>query len=334
MKCVHCGIELSDIKYRKHLKYRHLNLFDSLVELTKHAITTVENIDENTLEGIINEYKNTSVPTLVICKRYNFNFRKYITDLGLKHKTISESTSSKECIDKRSKSILAKYGVDNASKSEEVKAKKRETSIRNYGVDNIWKTPTYRSEWEKKVLAKYGKVCLRDLYGNENSFGWKTISEEDKAIRIDKLHESYLNWYYSLAEDEREAYIISKIGKSFTSKLETRISSILKANNIKYEPQVFISRHSYDFKINENFILEVNGTYWHCDPRFYVESDTIMRDGESHLVKEIWNKDARKKILAEKHGYHLSYIWEYDMNGMTDNEILSYILDKMQMTAR
>lgn len=65
-----------------------------------------------------------------------------------------------------------------------------------------------------------------------------------------------------------------------------------------------------------------------------IEGWTIMRDGESHLVKEIWNKDARKKILAEKHGYHLSYIWEYDMNGMTDNEILSYILDKMQMTAR
>ncbi|MFA5405190.1 MAG: hypothetical protein WC358_09665 [Ignavibacteria bacterium] len=322
------------MKYRKHLKYRHLSLFDSLAELTRHAITTVEKIDESTLDDIIHEYANTSVPTLVICKRYNFNFRKYITDLGLKHKTISESTSSKECIDKRSKSMLEKYGVDNASKAEEVKEKKRETSIRNYGVDNIWKTPTYRREWEKKVFAKYGKVCLRDLYGNENSFGWKTISEEDKAIRIDKLHESYLRWYYSLGEDEREAFILSKIAKSFTSKLETRIAAILKANSIKYEPQVFISRHSYDFKINENFILEVNGTYWHCDPRFYEETDTITRDGDTHLVREVWNKDVRKKILAEKHGYHLFYIWECDMNDMTDDEILSYILDKMQIPDR
>lgn len=78
----------------------------------------------------------------------------------------------------------------------------------------------------------------------------------------------------------------------------------------------------------------MNGTYWHCDPRFYEENDTITRDGETHLVREVWNKDARKKILAEKHGYHLFYIWECDMNDMTDNEILSYILDKMQIPDR
>ena len=42
-------------------------------------------------------------------------------------------------------------------------------------------------------------------------------------------------------------------------------------------------------------------------------------------AKYIWNKDNNKKKLAESYGYKVYYIWESDMNDLSDDDIINYL---------
>lgn len=77
----------------------------------------------------------------------------------------------------------------------------------------------------------------------------------------------------------------------------------------------------YDFFIhNKNLLLEVQGSYWHADPRIYRPDDVIKFPGEMMiLASDIWERDANKMKSAELQGYNTVAIWEFDIkNGVTD----------------
>lgn len=114
------------------------------------------------------------------------------------------------------------------------------------------------------------------------------------------------------------------------SKQEQLIEIFLNKHNIKYKSQFRIyhgSQHhkSYDFLIiKDNIIIEYNGSYWHCDIRKFPSGPI----NQKQLI--VVNNDKFKKELAEKSGYKLIYIWEFDVikNGKLNEEILLSILRK------
>ena len=50
----------------------------------------------------------------------------------------------------------------------------------------------------------------------------------------------------------------------------------------------------YDFKFG-NIILEINGDYYHANPRFYNENDKLTIHHITYKAKEIWYNDLLKK---------------------------------------
>jgi G:T-mismatch repair DNA endonuclease (very short patch repair protein) len=65
----------------------------------------------------------------------------------------------------------------------------------------------------------------------------------------------------------------------------------------------------YDFCLPGNKkIIEVNGTYWHADPRVYNENDAV----HDVLAKKIWNRDKKKLGYAKRAGYDVLVVWELD----------------------
>ena len=106
--------------------------------------------------------------------------------------------------------------------------------------------------------------------------------------------------------------------------MEKRIEEILIKNNIIFESQKWVGRYPFDFAFGNN-ILEIQGTFWHCDKRVYKENDMIKRNGEMLLCSDIWAKDDRKKNILIKYGYKPHYLWENDIKTMSDDEILDYI---------
>lgn len=99
------------------------------------------------------------------------------------------------------------------------------------------------------MLKKYGRLRIS---------GWEGKSDDERAEMNKKRFETKTaNGFYD-------------------SLLEERIERILKENNIRYRRCFWLYHHPYDFIIGNHILLEVNGDYWHANPKFYKASD-IMR---------------------------------------------------------
>ncbi len=80
------------------------------------------------------------------------------------------------------------------------------------------------------------------------------------------------------------------------------------------ETQKWISSRSYDFRLlGTNIILEVNGDYWHTNPKFYNGEDIIKYPGRIITAAERWLEDEKKTELAMSYGYKVITVWESDV---------------------
>lgn len=78
------------------------------------------------------------------------------------------------------------------------------------------------------------------------------------------------------------------------------------------------NHYSYDFQLGKK-IIEFNGDYWHMNPLMY-KADDIHKTTKK-TAQEIWDKDHKKQLCAEKHGYKILYIWESEYNASRDEVI-------------
>ena len=251
------------------------------------------NYGKETINSIIDDYRQLfSLPMLK--EKYNIDFKSIL--FILKYNNIKiRSSSESNClirVEKSRKTCIEKFGVDNPSKSDVIKQKKKNTFLKHYGVDNIWKTKDY----------------VKNI--------WKNYSEEKKQEIIRNLYAS-----------------INK-NKECGSKIEKRIASILDDMDMSYCRQYFIngSRHPYDFRItNTNILIEVNGRWWHADPRYYKENDTVKQPGKKYNLKakDIWDKDKKNIEFALKNGFFVVTFWEDDITSKDDCELMKFIIDSL-----
>lgn len=98
----------------------------------------------------------------------------------------------------------------------------------------------------------------------------------------------------------------SYIPKSTNTKPHKMVLDKLNYNNIisEYRIEIF----SIDIFIPEfNLPIEINGGYWHCDPRF-CEIKTINR-----FKNAIIREERKNKLIFDKLKSHILYLWEYDI---------------------
>lgn len=315
-------------------------------------------------ENLLLEYETNlkSLPDLL--KEYNITYidTYFLLDyFNIRKRTIKESIQ-KISIKKYKKTCQEKYGVDNISQIESIKEKKRQTFIKHYGVDNIRKVKEYYIKLDAFMIEKYGKKRITNpekvSIGNINYWNkldnityekrsniqknimlnkWKNISTEDKNIfkenckkvwNEEKKATHKLIWE-NLTDDEKNLRL-NKLHNNSISLLEIRISNILKDLNIEFSQQVSIKFKSVDFLLkNTNIIIEVQGDFWHANPNKY-KKDDILKFPIHHTTAEIiWKKDEKKKIILEKAGYTIIYLWEYDIRKMDDEKLSEYVLFKL-----
>ena len=87
------------------------------------------------------------------------------------------------------------------------------------------------------------------------------------------------------------------------------IAKILDDLNLEYKKEFAIAyineedckKHVkfYDFKIlGTNILIEVNGDYWHANPKYYSKKDLVKMRGVEIPVTLIWQTDALKQEIA------------------------------------
>ena len=274
----------------------------------------------------------------------------------IKSRSIKESTCLEKTREKYKKTCKGKYGVDNVSKVSDVKEKKKQTFLKNYGVDNIWKDKEYYVWLHQHMLDKYGAKSLPNRYGNMKKWwdsltddqvkkmsikreitrkrNWDNLTEKQKKIVTKKRSDIHKKYWASLTDDQKNAYMKKRLknyGKVFSSKLEIRISETLQKLGIRYKWQFWIAGKVYDFKIKHTkTIIEVNGDYWHANPRKYKSNDLInYPKNRGFLACDIWKKDFDKRKLAHKYGYSILYMWECDINKMDDDQLDECVLEML-----
>jgi very-short-patch-repair endonuclease len=131
-------------------------------------------------------------------------------------------------------------------------------------------------------------------------------------------------WYKQIAKiigfSSKQVYYISKkLGlpintkdpnawSCVTSKVEADVISWVTEENFKIETQFKIGNFLFDGHVkNSNILIEVNGDYWHCNPKVY-QNGPINEMQKTHI-----KRDFAKKHFAAKEGYYLVTVWEKDI---------------------
>lgn len=197
----------------------------------------------------------------------------------------------------------------------------------------------------KKILQNYkqrNKEWYKNLglYRNMPLYIQKWSYEKFYKFIEDSKVINYIDFIDKYKLSEKVVHRLIKIGVlsdnllfknrhiSWRSK-ETRIESFVKEflikNNISYTKEYFIKsennkRYFYDFLISNNKIIEVNGDYWHTNPKVYTSNCTLTDVQKRNIINDI-NKE---KLLKELE-YQLLIVWEYDIY-KTPNEVKETIL--------
>jgi len=254
------------------------------------------------------EYETNLKSLPVLKKEYGIDFKSIIFLLeyfSIKKRSISES-SVKISRNKFVKTMMDKYNTDNPSKVDKFKKKREKTCIDRFGVDNIRKIKNYMEIVEKTIKEKYG-LSYSELQSKLSKRKWEVLTDEEKNIWLEKSLHSNKSYKNNI-----KGYHISK--------LETSIQEILNKMGITYTTQFCLKvdkmRRFYDFLLVDiKLLIEVNGDYWHANPKLYKENDILnYKKIGTRTAQDVWNKDKFKKELAEKKGYSVVYIWESEIH--------------------
>ena len=259
-----------------------------------------------------------NIDTYYLCKcgkRITFN-KNWLDGYrnGCSAKCSQSSSLTKE---KRKKTNIERYGVDNVSKNKEIKEKIINTNLEKYGYKSTFQNINVREKWINNIEKKYGvnhyfktkefktkcKIYYLQKYGVIHQSNSEEVQKRIKETCVNKYGvTTYLN-----TEHAR-----SSIKKYNRSSYEKEICNWLDSVNIKYE-------HSYrklitplliDIYIPEyKLAIEFNGLYWHSE---------FGKAKDYHL---------QKTLLCKEKGIHLIHIWEDDWINRKD-VLKSIILNK------
>lgn len=205
----------------------------------------------------------------------------------------SKGVSKKNCIEKYGKNVGTQFFKDYCKK--QVKAGNTiDYYVEKYG--KVEGTKRYHIVCSQKSLSlhnfkrKYGEVeGLKQYkaYISKNSVGFSRVSQELFKQIDDVLGDFANDSFFYLKNYEQEVVIKS------TDDGETKIAKL-------------------DYSLNDKAI-EFNGDYWHANPALYSADDMILRSGgKRELVKDIWDREAKRTAALIKQGFKVHVVWESD----------------------
>lgn len=113
----------------------------------------------------------------------------------------------------------------------------------------------------------------------------------------------------------------------FRSKLQIEIAECIKNMGYEIIEEYRIKGKPYDIFIKEkNLLIEVNGTYWHYDNRFYESG--FYDKSKKRFVDDIWKRDKNKLNIAKNEGYDIEIIWQYDWENKDKHKLLQEVLNE------
>ena len=300
---------INNITQNKSNRLRETYLKNNYSEVYNNILSYCSNISDLPFIQKIWHWVNDT-NNYVLCKcgnRTSFN-RNWI-DGYRKNCSAKCSQSDDLTKDRRKKTNLEKYGVDNIAKLDYIKIKTEKTNIEKYGHKSTFQNEDVREKWKRTILEKYGtdhyfktddfkiktKSYYLEKYGVEHQLDLEHVKQRIKETCIKKYGVStYLNTEHSR----------SCIKKYNRSSYEDEIIDWIKSMGINVESSSrIISPMIIDIYLPDSKIaIEFNGLYWHSeifkDKNYHLEK-TNRCNGLGISLIHIWEDDwiNRKEIL-------------------------------------
>jgi G:T-mismatch repair DNA endonuclease (very short patch repair protein) len=314
-----------------HLFHRHKDLTD--VERERLLVDIIYGKD--TVDEYIQKYINEEICASDLVSVIKIDIVKLLRLMGLK-RTNSEEKKTKRYKDKIESTLQARYGVSNPSKLGWVKEKVKKTIEESRGIpydeyinrQQILMQDGY-SEYRKdrsRVEQTYEKckATVKERHGVDNVARIPAVRTENSNRA--KRFFSNLSYEEKLELTAKARAAVCSRG-GYSSKPEKRVRKCLVELDVDFVSNKHINKYNFDIIIGK-FIIEVQGDMWHAHPSKYKETDLIMG---KLLVKDIWEKDKRKRNSVEKDGYTLIEIWEHEIAcRQDDEELLKFVKERLE----
>lgn len=273
-------------------------------------------------EQLVHDYKVLQLSLPDIKNKYGINYAAVTFLLGCcgqQTRTIKQSCKKRQ--QKSETTCLAKYGTKNVSSLPVIKQKKSDTFMLHFGVTNVRKSRDYYNHVDAVCLERYGSKRVSN--GPKVSAVRKSFSATKKKHLLDQYKASMRAKY-------GVEYGFQLAWGPGNSKIEQRIHRILADSAMGFQTQVPLGRYIFDVLVpTYRCIIEVNGDFWHANPRFYKDEDILKHPGGNKIAKDIWIKDILKKQTVESYGFRCIVLWECDINKMSDEQLTETILNEI-----
>lgn len=179
---------------------------------------------------------------------------------------------------------------------------------------------TVRNRLKKMGVPMRSKTA--HLFTNKNPTKGKGHTKETKEKIRQATKKQFANPENRLLAAHNQALAMASGKIPTVSKIEDMVASVLDDLSIKYIRQFAIRDPKngrcfacVDFLLENKVILEVNGSFWHADPRLYPDGPK-----KPSQRKTVANDKRKAKILKEL-GYSLIVIWEIDIRENPQNAV-------------
>lgn len=331
MKCSKCDFETeSNRGMKKHITSKHFEKGDIDSEYEYYNITS--KLSRNDINKIIELYKVEGLSGKDISISIDGVLNEYqVLDLlakfNIERRSQSEAKQTKLYKAKYKNTMNDEYGVDNPSQLDSVKTKKKETFIANYGYENNFCNPIIRAKAIENNNSHSDEAKIKRLNTLISRYGVTNMSQIE-SVRKQNSERMKLKISKMSKLERRQFTEHARSCCTYESKPQQRVEEVLKnIKGIRYSSNTFLWSYNYDLVTDKKDIIEVQGEYWHANPNTYKPND-IMFGGK--LAKELWDKDERKRVIAEENGYNLIYLWENDINSMSDVDIREFLIKHMR----
>jgi len=172
----------------------------------------------------------------------------------------------------------------------------------------------YNHDWSKEdrtlTCEWCGKVHQAKPYQIENG----------RRFCSDECRQDWFAKEFSISEENMERariQAVKNLSDGIMNKTDTSIqiltNKMLNELHIEYDNEYNCKYVAIDNYLKDyNLMIEVNGQYWHTDPRFYKEINYEMQ------VKRIKMDKIKHTYIKNNYDIEILYLWEDDINNKPD----------------
>jgi very-short-patch-repair endonuclease len=214
-------------------------------------------------------------------------------------------------------------------------------------------SPDVKEKHDKIMKSKEYRENMSNITsGERNGFYGKTHTADTMKVIKDKLKfywdnmdtETHQKWSSNASERERRKmkddpirYIKQKSNAARAShksqfknkkmnEIEKKVYDYLNLLGLNFDYSPILASYQYDFIIrNQRILIEVDGDYWHGNPKYYNVDGTDGKRKLNEIQLSKIDRDTEKSEWAKSRGFEIIRIWEDEINNNSYKDKLNEI---------